>query len=87
MLGFKELEPQFGLRAAANDVSRLPTASSCFNLLKLPPYRYVSVSNHLQDFVVHGTRTLTVAFRPFFLQRRCNPAFETPSSHRLGLRL
>lgn len=36
--GFKSLEPRFGIRNAGRDLERLPTASTCVNLLKLPDY-------------------------------------------------
>ncbi|BFZ60586.1 ubiquitin-protein ligase (E3) [Saitoella coloradoensis] len=39
LLGFKELNPKFGIRDAGGDESRLPTASTCVNLLKLPRYK------------------------------------------------
>jgi ubiquitin-protein ligase E3 C len=38
LLGFQQLEPKFGIRHPGEDIERLPTASTCFNLLKLPPY-------------------------------------------------
>ncbi|PIL22973.1 transporter [Ganoderma sinense ZZ0214-1] len=38
LLGFKELNPNFAIRDATDDQSRLPTASTCVNLLKLPRY-------------------------------------------------
>ncbi|KAI0090858.1 HECT-domain-containing protein [Irpex rosettiformis] len=38
LLGFKELNPNFAIRDAGSDESRLPTASTCVNLLKLPRY-------------------------------------------------
>lgn len=38
LLGFKELVPQFCLRNAGADDERLPTSSTCVNLLKLPNY-------------------------------------------------
>ena len=38
LLGFGELHPQFAIRHAGDDVSRLPTASTCVNLLELPAY-------------------------------------------------
>ncbi|KAH8114432.1 HECT-domain-containing protein [Phellopilus nigrolimitatus] len=38
LLGFKELQPNFSIRDAGNDQHRLPTASTCVNLLKLPRY-------------------------------------------------
>nr|XP_027118125.1 E3 ubiquitin-protein ligase UPL6-like [Coffea arabica] len=44
LLGFKHLEPLFCIQRAAGSASeealdRLPTAATCMNLLKLPPYR------------------------------------------------
>ncbi|KAL9251575.1 E3 ubiquitin-protein ligase UPL6-like protein [Drosera capensis] len=43
LLGFKYLEPQFCIQRAAGSATeealdRLPTAATCMNLLKLPPY-------------------------------------------------
>ncbi|KAJ3308668.1 hypothetical protein HDV04_000998 [Boothiomyces sp. JEL0838] len=39
LLGFSHLNPKFCLRMATQDQERLPTASTCVNLLKLPMYR------------------------------------------------
>ncbi|KAI5965544.1 HUL5 [Candida pseudojiufengensis] len=39
LLGFKTLNPKFGIRNSGNDKDRLPTASTCVNLLKLPDYQ------------------------------------------------
>lgn len=39
LLGFSELYPKFAIRKAGNDETRLPTSSTCVNLLKLPPYK------------------------------------------------
>lgn len=40
LLGFKELTPKFGIRnAGRSDLIRLPTASTCVNLLKIPDYQ------------------------------------------------
>lgn len=40
LLGFKELNPKFGIRnAGRSDLIRLPTASTCVNLLKIPDYQ------------------------------------------------
>ncbi|KAG8995219.1 hypothetical protein FRB94_009328 [Tulasnella sp. JGI-2019a] len=39
LLGFKELNPKFSIRDASSDQARLPTASTCVNLLKLPMYQ------------------------------------------------
>ncbi|CDW95491.1 hypothetical protein [Sporisorium scitamineum] len=38
LLGFGQLNPLFAIRKAGDDKSRLPTASTCVNLLKLPDY-------------------------------------------------
>jgi len=38
LLGFARLEPGFGIRCVGDDDQRLPTASTCLNLLKLPEY-------------------------------------------------
>ncbi|KAJ8508844.1 hypothetical protein ONZ45_g8914 [Pleurotus djamor] len=39
LLGFKELVPNFSIRDAGTNEARLPTASTCVNLLKLPLYK------------------------------------------------
>ncbi|EIM79363.1 HECT-domain-containing protein [Stereum hirsutum FP-91666 SS1] len=39
LLGFKELHPNFSIRDAGSDQTRLPTSSTCVNLLKLPRYK------------------------------------------------
>ncbi|AMD20052.1 HCL099Cp [Eremothecium sinecaudum] len=39
LLGFQMLNPKFGIRNAGSDATRLPTASTCVNLLKLPDYQ------------------------------------------------
>nr|XP_037288795.1 ubiquitin-protein ligase E3C-like [Rhipicephalus microplus] len=36
LLGFKDLVPQFCIHSAGSEPGRLPTASTCMNLLKLP---------------------------------------------------
>jgi len=38
LLGFRELNPKFSIRDAGRDDARLPSASTCVNLLKLPMY-------------------------------------------------
>ncbi|PWN54082.1 HECT-domain-containing protein [Violaceomyces palustris] len=38
LLGFSQLYPKFGIRNSGTDTDRLPTASTCVNLLKLPQY-------------------------------------------------
>ncbi|GJJ13246.1 hypothetical protein Clacol_007497 [Clathrus columnatus] len=39
LLGFKELNPKFCIRDSSNDEQRLPSSSTCVNLLKLPRYK------------------------------------------------
>lgn len=39
LLGFSVLRPKFAIRNAGNDLDRLPTSSTCVNLIKLPNYR------------------------------------------------
>ena len=39
LLGFGELRPLLCIRSGGYEVDRLPTASTCVNLLKLPEYR------------------------------------------------
>ncbi|KAH8904237.1 hypothetical protein BR93DRAFT_984717 [Coniochaeta sp. PMI_546] len=39
LLGFSQLKPQFTIRDGGTDQERLPSASTCVNLLKLPQYR------------------------------------------------
>lgn len=39
LLGFSQLNPKFAIRLAGEDDTRLPTASTCVNLLKLPRYK------------------------------------------------
>ncbi|KAL8822455.1 MAG: hypothetical protein Q9191_006808 [Dirinaria sp. TL-2023a] len=43
LLGFEMLNPRFSIRDAGNDQSRLPTTSTCVNLLKLPVYKSEAV--------------------------------------------
>jgi ubiquitin-protein ligase E3 C len=38
LLGFEQLNPRFSIRDAGSDESRLPSTSTCVNLLKLPRY-------------------------------------------------
>jgi ubiquitin-protein ligase E3 C len=39
LLGFGSLNPLFSIRDSGNDQERLPSTSTCVNLLKLPVYR------------------------------------------------
>ena len=43
LLGFKQLNPQFSIRDSGSDQTRLPSTSTCVNLLKLPIYQNVSI--------------------------------------------
>jgi len=43
LLGFKELAPNFAIRDSSSDEKRLPTSSTCVNLLKLPRYQSEAV--------------------------------------------
>lgn len=43
LLGFSQLRPAFSIRDSGNDASRLPSASTCVNLLKLPIYKDAGV--------------------------------------------
>jgi ubiquitin-protein ligase E3 C len=39
LLGFKSLNPRFSIRDSSEDEGRLPSTSTCVNLLKLPRYK------------------------------------------------
>lgn len=39
LLGWGSLNPRFSIRDAGSDEKRLPSTSTCVNLLKLPIYR------------------------------------------------
>ncbi|MBE3043993.1 HECT domain-containing protein [Candidatus Bathyarchaeota archaeon] len=39
LLGFSQLSPPFSIRDSGSEADRLPSASTCVNLLKLPRYR------------------------------------------------
>ena len=43
LLGFEMLNPKFSIRDSGSDQTRLPTTSTCVNLLKLPAYTDVAV--------------------------------------------
>jgi ubiquitin-protein ligase E3 C len=43
LLGFSTLNPKFSIRDAGSDQDRLPSTSTCVNLLKLPMYKSESV--------------------------------------------
>lgn len=43
LLGFSQLNPRFSIRDSGSDENRLPSTSTCVNLLKLPMYRSASM--------------------------------------------
>ena len=43
LLGFSSLMPKFNIRDSGDDESRLPSTSTCVNLLKLPRYKSFGV--------------------------------------------
>lgn len=43
LLGFSQLNPRFSIRDAGSDETRLPSTSTCVNLLKLPMYTTIGV--------------------------------------------
>ncbi|KAK5136090.1 hypothetical protein LTR08_004140 [Meristemomyces frigidus] len=43
LLGFSQLNPRFSIRDSGADENRLPSTSTCVNLLKLPMYRSAEV--------------------------------------------
>eukprot|EP00300_Choanocystis_sp_HF-7_P028766 c34704_g1_i1.p1 GENE.c34704_g1_i1~~c34704_g1_i1.p1 ORF type:complete len:374 (+),score=61.05 c34704_g1_i1:124-1122(+) len=43
VLGFRELQPQFSIQGTVADDERLPTAATCFNLLKMSFYSSAAV--------------------------------------------
>lgn len=43
LLGFNQLKPRFSIRDGGSDSTRLPSASTCVNLLKLPVYKDAKV--------------------------------------------
>lgn len=54
LLGFSHLEPKFGIRNAFADQERIPTASTCFNLLKLPDYRNKEILKNKLMFAINA---------------------------------
>jgi ubiquitin-protein ligase E3 C len=51
LLGFSELNPKFAVRNGGTDETRLPTASTCVCLLKLPAY---SDEQNLKDKLLYA---------------------------------
>ncbi|KAI9088813.1 hypothetical protein DFS34DRAFT_639998 [Phlyctochytrium arcticum] len=54
LLGFKELNPGFQIQMAGEDQDRLPTASTCINLLKLPAYKSEKLLKQKLMYAVHS---------------------------------
>ncbi|KAI4282181.1 MAG: hypothetical protein L6R38_003129 [Xanthoria sp. 2 TBL-2021] len=54
LLGFGNLNPKFSIRDGGNDQSRLPTTSTCVNLLKLPVYKDAAV---LRERLLYSIRS------------------------------
>ena len=52
--GFTTLDPKFGIRNAGEDVTRLPTASTCVNLLKLPNYKDKKIMKDKLLYSIHS---------------------------------
>ncbi len=53
-LGFASLTPPFTLQRVDGADSRLPTASTCFNILKLPPYSSQQVLREKLRTAIHA---------------------------------
>jgi hypothetical protein len=79
--GFKELVPNFAIRDAGSDEHRLPTSSTCINLLKVRRTPSHASQVHLTD---------RSGFVPYFSCRDtaastfCAPKFCKPSTRTLG---
>lgn len=54
LFGFSELEPKFTVMLT-DDVDHLPSASTCFNLLKLPKYSSVAKMRDFLIMAIEGT--------------------------------
>jgi len=59
LLGFKELVPNFSIRDAGDDQYRLPTSSTCVNLLKVSQFFRLNSftmdsSSHIFAYSFHG---------------------------------
>ena len=56
--GFGELNPPIAIRFAGQDETRLPTASTCVNLLKLPGYKSKIVLKEYDPFINDSRKLL-----------------------------
>ncbi|CAK7233862.1 ubiquitin-protein ligase (E3) [Sporothrix curviconia] len=54
LLGFSQLSPKFSIRDAGTDEARLPSTSTCVNLLKLPRY---STEETLREKLLYAIRS------------------------------
>jgi ubiquitin-protein ligase E3 C len=52
--GFSQLNPRFSIRDAGGDEERLPSTSTCVNLLKLPRYSTASTLRHKLLYAVNS---------------------------------
>ena len=54
LFGFKNLQPTFTIQKVAiqSDEERLPTAGTCFNLLKLPTYSALNVMKQKFEYAI-----------------------------------
>jgi len=53
LLGFKDLNPKFGIQNAGQ-TDRLPTASTCMNLLKLPEFNEIDLMREKLLYVINA---------------------------------
>lgn len=54
LLGFGQLSPRFSIRDGGDDEDRLPSASTCVNLLKLPKYKSLP---QLRDKLLYAVKS------------------------------
>jgi ubiquitin-protein ligase E3 C len=54
LLGFSQLNPRFSIRDAGGDESRLPSTSTCVNLLKLPRYSTATILRNKLLYAVNS---------------------------------
>ncbi|XP_065905816.1 ubiquitin-protein ligase E3C-like isoform X2 [Dysidea avara] len=54
LFGFKKLLPPFGIQFVSGEEGRLPTASTCMNLLKLPDIRDVSLMKEKLFYAINS---------------------------------
>jgi ubiquitin-protein ligase E3 C len=62
-MGFKTLEPAFTISKMDTDHpdSKLPTASTCFNILRLPPYSSAKVMKERLLYAIHSNAGFELA--------------------------